>query len=309
VSHFSVILNNPKQILIALLLLNSLNSNFFDSVSSSMFTDFSHSASAITARHLAFTYPATQRDILKSIEITCPQGKVTAIMGGSGCGKTTLLRLIGGLYLPSRGDLTVLGKNIAHVKGIDLLALRKRMGFLFQFGALFTDLTVFENVAFPLREHTTFSNEVIADLVHMKLQAVGLRGVAQLLPSQISGGMARRVALARAVALDPELVLYDEPFAGLDPVSLGITAQLIRRLNDALGATSVIVSHDVAETFSIADHVIVLSQGRVLATGSPDELRNNPDLELQQFLQGQADGPVKFHMPAPDYAQMLGVDA
>jgi phospholipid/cholesterol/gamma-HCH transport system ATP-binding protein len=181
------------------------------------------------------------------------------------------------------------------------------MGFLFQFGALFTDLTVFENVAFPMREHTALSDAVIADLVHMKLHAVGLRGAAQLLPSQISGGMARRVALARAVALDPELILYDEPFAGLDPVSLGITAQLIRRLNDALGASSIIVSHDVAETFAIADHVIMLSQGKVLAAGTPAELRANSDPELQQFLLGEADGPVKFHMAAPDYAAQLGV--
>ena len=198
---------------------------------------------------------------------------------------------------------------MATLKHDELLALRRRMGFLFQFGALFTDLTVFENVAFPMREHTTLADDVIADLVHMKLHAVGLRGAAQLLPSEISGGMARRVALARAVALDPELIMYDEPFAGLDPVSLGITAQLIRKLNDALGATSVVVSHDVAETFAIADHVVMLSQGKVLAAGSPDALRNNPNAELQQFLQGHADGPVKFHMAAPDYAAQLGVAA
>jgi phospholipid/cholesterol/gamma-HCH transport system ATP-binding protein len=268
----------------------------------------SNTVPAIVADNIQFAYPNTQRDILKGIDFSCPIGKVTAIMGGSGSGKTTLLRLTGGLFLPNSGQLTVLGQNIAMVKGDDLLALRKRMGCLFQFGALFTDLTVFENVAFPLREHTNFDNEVIADLVYMKLHAVGLRGAAQLLPSQISGGMARRVALARAVALDPELILYDEPFAGLDPVSLGITAQLIRRLNDALGATSIIVSHDVAETFSIADHVIMLSQGRVLAAGSPSELRQHPDAELQQFLHGMPDGPVKFHMPAPDYAHMLGLN-
>jgi phospholipid/cholesterol/gamma-HCH transport system ATP-binding protein len=268
----------------------------------------SNTVPAIVADNIQFAYPNTQRDILKGIDFSCPIGKVTAIMGGSGSGKTTLLRLTGGLFLPNSGQLTVLGQNIAMVKGDDLLALRKRMGCLFQFGALFTDLTVFENVAFPLREHTNFDNEVIADLVYMKLHAVGLRGAAQLLPSQISGGMARRVALARAVALDPELILYDEPFAGLDPVSLGITAQLIRRLNDALGATSIIVSHDVAETFSIADHVIMLSQGRVLAAGSPSELRQHPDAELQQFLHGMPDGPVKFHMPAPDYTHILGLN-
>jgi phospholipid/cholesterol/gamma-HCH transport system ATP-binding protein len=262
---------------------------------------------AISATEVHFTYPGTKRSILHGVDIVCPRGKLTAIMGGSGCGKTTLLRLAGGLFLPSQGTLNVLGQDIATVKGDDLLALRQRMGFLFQFGALFTDLTVFENVAFPMREHTALSDAVIADLVHMKLHAVGLRGAAQLLPSQISGGMARRVALARAVALDPELILYDEPFAGLDPVSLGITAQLIRRLNDALGASSIIVSHDVAETFAIADHVIMLSQGKVLAAGTPAELRANPDPELQQFLLGEADGPVKFHMAAPDYAAQLGV--
>jgi phospholipid/cholesterol/gamma-HCH transport system ATP-binding protein len=262
---------------------------------------------AISATGVHFTYPGTKRSILHGVDIVCPRGKLTAIMGGSGCGKTTLLRLAGGLFLPSQGTLNVLGQDIATVKGDDLLALRKRMGFLFQFGALFTDLTVFENVAFPMREHTALSDAVIADLVHMKLHAVGLRGAAQLLPSQISGGMARRVALARAVALDPELILYDEPFAGLDPVSLGITAQLIRRLNDALGASSIIVSHDVAETFAIADHVIMLSQGKVLAAGTPAELRANPNPELQQFLLGEADGPVKFHMAAPDYAAQLGV--
>jgi phospholipid/cholesterol/gamma-HCH transport system ATP-binding protein len=264
---------------------------------------------AIAATGIHFTYPGTKRGILNGVDFACPRGKLTAIMGGSGCGKTTLLRLAGGLFLPNQGSMSVLGNDIAAVKGDDLLALRKRMGFLFQFGALFTDLTVFENVAFPMREHTQLSDAVIADLVHMKLHAVGLRGAAQLLPSQISGGMARRVALARAVALDPELILYDEPFAGLDPVSLGITAQLIRSLNDALGATSIIVSHDVAETFAIADHVIMMSQGKILAAGSPAELRANPNPELQQFLQGEADGPVKFHMPAPDYAQQLGVTA
>jgi phospholipid/cholesterol/gamma-HCH transport system ATP-binding protein len=264
---------------------------------------------AIAATGVHFTYPGTKRSILNGVDIACPRGQLTAIMGGSGCGKTTLLRLAGGLYLPNKGNFQVLGNDIATVKGDDLLALRKRMGFLFQFGALFTDLTVFENVAFPMREHTALSDAVIADLVHMKLHAVGLRGAAQLLPSQISGGMARRVALARAVALDPELILYDEPFAGLDPVSLGITAQLIRRLNDALGATSIIVSHDVAETFAIADHVIMMSQGKILAAGSPAELRANPNPELQQFLLGEADGPVKFHMAAPDYAAQLGVAA
>ncbi len=266
-------------------------------------------SNAIAATGAHFTYPGTKRSILNGVDMQCPRGKVTAIMGGSGCGKTTLLRLAGGLFLPTQGTFSVLGKDIATVKGDDLLTLRKRMGFLFQFGALFTDLTVFENVAFPMREHTELSDDVIADLVHMKLHAVGLRGAAQLLPSQISGGMARRVALARAVALDPELILYDEPFAGLDPVSLGITAQLIRRLNDALGATSIIVSHDVAETFAIADHVIMMSQGKILAAGSPEQLRANPDAELQQFLLGHADGPVKFHMAAPDYAKQLGVAA
>ena len=263
---------------------------------------------AILAQGLHFAYPATSRLILQGADIACPRGKVTAIMGGSGCGKTTLLRLAGGLFKPNQGTLSVLGRDTAGLQAADWLALRKRMGFLFQFGALFTDLTVFENVAFPLREHSQLTQTAIADVVHMKLHAVGLRGAAQLLPSQISGGMARRVALARAVALDPELILYDEPFAGLDPVSLGITGQLIKHLNAALGATSVMVSHDVAETFAIADHVVMLSQGRVLAAGSPDALRANPDAELQQFLQGLADGPAKFHMAAPNYAQQLGLN-
>lgn len=262
---------------------------------------------AIHAQGIHFAYPATQRLILQGADIVCPRGKLTAIMGGSGCGKTTLLRLAGGLFKPSSGRLDVLGQDTATLKPADWLALRKRMGFLFQFGALFTDLTVFENVAFPLREHSALTEAAIRDVVHMKLHAVGLRGAAALLPSQISGGMARRVALARAVALDPELILYDEPFAGLDPVSLGITGQLIKNLNSALGASSIMVSHDVAETFAIADHVVMLSQGRVLAAGSPAELRANPDAELQQFLQGLADGPVKFHMAAPDYAQQLGL--
>lgn len=268
---------------------------------------FSNHSPAIEANNVEFTYPNTQRVILNGINCICPSGKVTAIMGGSGSGKTTLLRLIGGLFIANKGQINVLNHNIAALNTNELLSLRKRMGYLFQLGALFTDLTVFENVAFPLREHTALDDTVIADLVHMKLHAVGLRGAAQLFPNQISGGMARRVALARSIALDPQLMLYDEPFAGLDPVSLGITAQLIRRLNDALGATSVIVSHDVAETFLIADHVIMLSQGRVLAAGSPAELRQHSDPELQQFLNGIADGPVKFHMAAPDYAQVLGI--
>ncbi len=262
---------------------------------------------AIHAQGIHFAYPATSRMILKGMDIACPRGKLTAIMGGSGSGKTTLLRLAGGLFKCNSGRLTVLGQDTSNLKPADWLALRKRMGFLFQFGALFTDLTVFENVAFPLREHSQLTETAIADVVHMKLHAVGLRGAAQLLPSQISGGMARRVALARAVAMDPELILYDEPFAGLDPVSMGITGQLIKNLNAALGATSVMVSHDVVETFAIADHVVVLSQGRELAAGSPAELRANPNAELQQFLQGLADGPVKFHMPAPDYAAQLGL--
>lgn len=247
------------------------------------------------------------RVILENIDIQVPRGKVVALMGTSGGGKTTVLRLIGRQLRPMSGQVLFDGQDIANLEGEALMAARRRMGMLFQFGALFTDLSVFENVAFPLREHTRLPESIIRDLVLMKLNAVGLRGARDLMPSQISGGMSRRVALARAIALDPELVLYDEPFAGLDPISMGVSARLIRELNDTMGLTSVVVSHDVAETFLIADHVVLLANGRAVAQGSPDEMRASQDPLVKQFVHAEPDGPVRFHHPARDAGQDFGV--
>jgi phospholipid/cholesterol/gamma-HCH transport system ATP-binding protein len=247
------------------------------------------------------------RVILENIDIQVPRGKVVALMGTSGGGKTTVLRLIGRQLRPMSGQVLFDGQDIANLEGEALMAARRRMGMLFQFGALFTDLSVFENVAFPLREHTRLPESIIRDLVLMKLNAVGLRGARDLMPSQISGGMSRRVALARAIALDPELVLYDEPFAGLDPISMGVSARLIRELNDTMGLTSVVVSHDVAETFLIADHVVLLANGRAVAQGSPDEMRASQDPLVKQFVHAEPDGPVRFHHPAMDAGQDFGV--
>ena len=235
------------------------------------------------------------------------RGKVIAVMGGSGSGKTTLLRLIGGQLKAESGTVRVAGDEIGTLDERGLYAMRRRMGMLFQFGALFTDMSVFENVAFPLREHTDLSEELIRDLVLMKLNAVGLRGANALMPREISGGMARRVALARAIALDPELILYDEPFAGLDPISLGVTANLIRSLTDALGATSVLVTHDVAESLAIADYVYFIASGKVAAEGTPDALAKSVDPFVRQFVDGAPDGPVPFHYPAPPFAADLGL--
>jgi len=247
------------------------------------------------------------RIILEDIDIVVPRGKVIALMGTSGGGKTTVLRLIGRQLLPMKGQVLFDGRDLATLSGDALMAARRRMGMLFQFGALFTDLSVFENVAFPLREHTRLPEAIIRDLVLMKLNAVGLRGARDLMPSQISGGMSRRVALARAIALDPELVLYDEPFAGLDPISMGVSARLIRELNDTMGLTSVVVSHDVDETFLIADHVVLLANGRVVAQGTPDEMRASTDPLVKQFVHAEPDGPVRFHHPALDAGQDFGV--
>ncbi|MFN3617037.1 MAG: ABC transporter ATP-binding protein [Aquabacterium sp.] len=247
------------------------------------------------------------RVILENIDIQVPRGKVVALMGTSGGGKTTVLRLIGRQLRPMAGQVLFDGQDIANLEGEALMAARRRMGMLFQFGALFTDLSVFENVAFPLREHTRLPESIIRDLVLMKLNAVGLRGARDLMPSQISGGMSRRVALARAIALDPELVLYDEPFAGLDPISMGVSARLIRELNDTMGLTSVVVSHDVAETFLIADHVVLLANGRAVAQGTPDEMRASQDPLVKQFVHAEPDGPVRFHHPAADAGQDFGV--
>jgi phospholipid/cholesterol/gamma-HCH transport system ATP-binding protein len=260
----------------------------------------------VELRDVRFGYG--ERLILDGITLTVPRGKVTALMGASGGGKTTVLRLIGGQYRAQAGSLTFDGQEVASLNPTDLYAVRRRMGMLFQFGALFTDLSVFDNVAFPLREHTDLSESMIRDIVLMKLEAVGLRGARDLMPSEVSGGMARRVALARAMALDPELIMYDEPFAGLDPISLGTAARLIRQLNDTLGLTSVIVSHDLDETFHIADQVIVLANGKIAAQGTPDEVRNSTDPLVKQFVTAAPDGPVRFHYPGPSVAQDFGVE-
>ena len=259
--------------------------------------------------HVTFGYD-TSRTILADISLKFPRGKVTAILGGSGCGKTTLLRLIGGVHRADKGRVIVDGEVVNTRDTAQLYRLRRRLGMLFQFGALFTDLTVFENVAFPMREHTKLPESMIRDLVLMKLNAVGLRGAAGLRISEVSGGMARRIALARAIALDPELIMYDEPFAGLDLISLGVAAKLIRTLNDATGATSLVVSHDVPECMAISDHVVLMANGgRIVAQGTPAELMASDDPETRQFVRGEPDGPVKFHYPAPELAVDFGLAA
>ena len=268
-----------------------------------------HSAKLIEIDHVSFGYDAS-RSILNDVSLEFERGKVTAILGGSGCGKTTLLRLIGGVHPATKGVVRFDGEVVDTRNKDQLFKLRRRLGMLFQFGALFTDLSVFENVAFPLREHTDLAEPMIRDIVLMKLNAVGLRGAAQLRISEISGGMARRVALARAVALDPEVIMYDEPFAGLDPISMGVAANLIRTLNDTTRATSLIVSHDVQECFAICDYAYLLSsQGRVVAHGKPAELNASEDPEVRQFIRGEPDGPVRFHYPARPLAEDFGVPA
>ena len=261
----------------------------------------------VDLRNVTFSYG--ERVILRDVSLQVPRGKVTALMGASGGGKTTVLRLIGGQQRAQNGQVLFDGQDVGQLDTAGLFAARRRMGMLFQFGALFTDLSVFENVAFPLREHTDLSEALIRDVVLMKLNAVGLRGARDLLPSQISGGMARRVALARAIALDPELIMYDEPFAGLDPISLGTTAQLIRQLNDAMGLTSVLVSHDLTATFHLADHVIILGPGVVAAQGTPAEGMASTDPLVHQFVNALPVGPVPFHYPGPDAAQDFGPTA
>lgn len=248
------------------------------------------------------------RVVLDDVSLGFQRGKVTAILGGSGCGKTTLLRLIAGVHGADKGSVRVDGQAIDSADRAQLYGLRRRIGMLFQFGALFTDLSVFENVAFPLREHTTLADSMIRDIVLMKLNAVGLRGAAALGIAEISGGMARRVALARAIALDPELLLYDEPFTGLDPIAMGVTANLIRKLNDATGATSLVVSHDVQECFAICDYAYIMAApGHVIAAGRPEELSASDDPRVRQFIRGEPDGPVPFHYPAPTLAQDFGL--
>jgi phospholipid/cholesterol/gamma-HCH transport system ATP-binding protein len=246
------------------------------------------------------------RKIFDGINMDIPRGKVTAIMGPSGTGKTTLLKLIGGQLQPDTGAIYVDGQHVNTLNNKALYQLRMRMGMLFQSGALLTDLTVFDNVAFPLREHTKLSESMIRKLVLLKLEAVGLRGARDLMPSELSGGMARRVALARAIALDPMMIMYDEPFTGQDPISMGVLVQLIRKLNDAVRISSIMVSHDVAETMQIADWVYVISEGKVVESGSPEQLRSQGGEWTQQFIQGLPDGPVPFHFPADDLGTDLG---
>ncbi len=266
--------------------------------------DSSPASALAEIRNVTFGYG--ERVILRDLSLKIPRGKVTALMGASGGGKTTVLRLIGGQYRAQQGEVLFDQKDVGRMDAAGLYAARRRMGMLFQFGALFTDLNVFENVAFPLREHTDLSDALVRDIVLMKLHAVGLRGARDLMPSQISGGMARRVALARAIVLDPELVMYDEPFAGLDPISLGTAAQLIRQLNDAMGLTTILVSHDLEATFALADHVIILGPGVVAAQGTPDEVRASTDPLVHQFVNALPTGPVPFHYPGPTVASDFG---
>jgi phospholipid/cholesterol/gamma-HCH transport system ATP-binding protein len=261
----------------------------------------------VSIRDVNFAYAPEERQILSGLNMEFKRGQVVAVMGGSGCGKTTILRLIGGQYSAQSGQVLFEGRDIGKMTSSQLMNARRRMGMLFQFGALFTDLSVYENVAFPLREHTDLTEELLRSLVLMKLNAVGLRGARDLMPAQISGGMARRVALARAIALDPPLIMYDEPFAGLDPISLGITARLIRDLNNALGATSLLVTHDVEETFAIADYVYFIANGRIGAEGTPEALSRSTDPFVRQFLDASPDGPVPFNYPGPTMAQDFGL--
>ncbi|HWJ35225.1 MAG TPA: ATP-binding cassette domain-containing protein [Steroidobacteraceae bacterium] len=246
-------------------------------------------------------YSVSGRAIFDGLDMDIPRGRVTAVMGPSGTGKTTLLRLITGQVRADSGTLQVAGEDMRSLRRAGLYVLRRRMGMLFQNGALLTDLSVFENVAFPLREHTDLPERLVRQLVLTKLQAVGLRGAAELMPAELSGGMSRRVALARAIVMDPEILIYDEPFVGLDPISMGVILRLIRRLNDTLGLTSIVVSHDVREISTVADNVFLLSGGKVVARGTPQELRANPSEVVRQFVGGLADGPVPFHYPATDY--------
>jgi phospholipid/cholesterol/gamma-HCH transport system ATP-binding protein len=254
-------------------------------------------------------YSRGHRAIFDGLNLTIKRGEITALMGPSGTGKTTLLRLITRQLIPQQGAVYISGVDIANLNQRELYELRQRFGMLFQNGALLTDLSVFENVAFPLREHTKLSNRLIRHIVLTKLHAVGLRGAADMMPAQLSGGMARRVALARAMVMDPEILIYDEPFVGLDPISLGVIVRLVRRLNDVLGITSIVVSHDVEEISTVADRSFLLSDGKVAASGSPDELRTANSELVKQFMHGMADGPVAFHFDAPGYEeQLLGRD-
>ena len=251
----------------------------------------------------SLTFKRGERTIYDNISLQIKEGQTTAVMGPSGIGKTTLLKLIGGQLAPTSGDIKFRGESIPKMKRSRLFKVRRQMSMLFQSGALFTDMTVFDNIAFPLREHSKLSEEFIRTIVLMKLQAVGLRGAANLMPNELSGGMARRAALARSIALDPELIMYDEPFAGQDPISMGVLVKLIKQLNNALNLTSVVVTHDVKEVMSIADYVYILAEKKIIGSGTPEEIRQSDSALVQQFLQGEADGPVPFHFPAKDITQ------
>jgi len=251
------------------------------------------------------TFKREDRVIYDDISLSIPKGKVTAIMGPSGIGKTTLLRLIGGQLKPDSGSIHFDGHNIPSLSRSDLYEVRKRMSMLFQSGALFSDMSVYDNIAFPMREHSNLSEALIEKMVLMKLEAVGLRGARHLNPSELSGGMARRAALARAIALDPELILYDEPFAGQDPISMGVIVRLIRSLSDALGLTSVVVSHDVPEVMSIADYIYIIAEQKIIGQGTPEEIAQQDSALVQQFVKGEADGPVPFHFNAAPYRDEL----
>ena len=257
--------------------------------------------------NVTFSYAPQDRNILEGLSMSFPKGKLTAVMGGSGCGKTTVLRLLGGQVKANTGKVLFEEEDVGQLDNQGLIRIRRNMGMLFQFGALFTDMSVFENVAFPLREHTPLDESSIIDLVMLKLNAVGLRNARDLMPSQISGGMARRVAFARAVALDPPLIMYDEPFAGLDPIALGVTARLIKEMNNALGATSILVTHDVPETFEIADYVYFIANGKIAAEGTPSDLMQSNDLFVRQFIDAQPDGPVPFHYPGKSLKEDFGL--
>lgn len=260
----------------------------------------------VEVKDVSFSYDV--RPVLKGINMTIPRGQLVSIMGLSGCGKTTLLRLIGGALKPSKGEVRVAGRVTHKLTEDELFAMRRKMGMLFQFGALFTDMTTFDNVAFPLREHTDLPETVIRDLVMMKLQSVGLRGAAEMMPAELSGGMARRVALARTVALDPMLIMYDEPFTGLDPIAMGVISNLIRRLNDTLGATSIIVTHDVQETLKIVDYVYFMSDGAVVTEGRPEDIRQSETPFVHQFVWGEMDGPMPFHYAGSNLSRELGLE-
>ncbi|HEU0202411.1 MAG TPA: ABC transporter ATP-binding protein [Burkholderiaceae bacterium] len=262
-------------------------------------------AALVEVRDLHFAYDG--RAILKGMTLDVPRGKVVGILGVSGSGKTTLLRLIGGQLRPAGGHVDVDGQVVHRLDGAALYRLRRRMGMMFQMSGLFTDLSVFDNIAFPFREHTDLPEKMIRDLVLMKLQAVGLRGARNLMPAELSGGMTRRVALARAIALDPMLIMYDEPFAGLDPISLNVIANLIRRLNDALGVTSIVVTYDAAESLKVADYVYLMADGVIVGQGTPDELRASDDPYVHQFVHAEPDGPVAFRYPARPYDAELGL--